>query len=232
MKTSIYIPVDYTCMSRLIEIVSVYNNAKVSPDEIIINAFGIEDENSLNILREIQSLGHTNTTIYARKTNGSMSDNRNYAKSLTKNDIVLFNDAMVCPSMKRVEEIKKYFEHTNTMIAHHLSYHYDVFFGHNVNVPDFGVIPSSDVYNRYYPFGVVGEPWMHTRTYGQEFGANGLDINSVCVRREVLDDVVWKNSYECELYQGRSNGDGYEFALETLYKYNRSDILNIPLTIV
>ena len=111
MRTSVYIPVDNTSMDKLKTIVSLYNTATVKPDEIIINAFGIHTEEFVSILRSVQELGYDNTTIYARKQDGEMSDNRNYALRQTTGDIILYHNPKTTPSTKRVEIIKKYFEY-------------------------------------------------------------------------------------------------------------------------
>lgn len=231
MKTSVFIPVDDTSMASLEDIVFAYNNAKIRPDEIIINAFGVEDETTLGILRNIQKMEYDNVVIYARKTSGSRADNYNYAKAQTNNEIVLFHNPKTIPSIKRVETVKNHFETTDSYVIHHVYMNFDIYFDRVDQITDLRPISSADLFKRYYPFGVIGEPWLMTHTYGQELGAQFLDVESVCVRSEVLDETKWKNNYECNLYLGKEDGLDFEFALETLYKYKRSVIMNIPLTI-
>ena len=232
MKTSIYIPVSNKSINRLYTIVEMYNVAEVRPDEIIINACGIDDEVSLGILRQIHDRKHDNVKIYARKTFDSIPDNSNYAKALTSGDLVMFHDPNVLPSTKRVDIVKKYFENHDILVLHHIGYTVDLYLDEKMVVDTTRVVQSSDLYSRYFPFRIKTDAWSFTRRYGQEFGVIGLDINSVCVRKEVLSENSWKNDYECEIYRGRKDGFGYEFALQNLYKYNKSDILNIPLTII
>ena len=232
MKTSVYIPVDNNSMDLLSSIVELYNIGEFPPDEIIINACGIDDEKSLGILKQIHEKNHKNVKIFARKTYDSVPDNVNYAKSLTNHEIVLLHDPKVLPSVKRCEIVKNYMTDCDVKVVHHTSYNFDVFFDDSVPVKYKNIVKSYDLYTRYFPFGEKLHAWQYTRRYGQEFGAQWVDINSVCVRREVLDEFEFKNDYGWELYRGNGDGMGYEFALETLYKYKRSEILNIPLTIV
>ena len=110
MKTSVYITVDTTSMSLLFSIVELYNIGDCCPDEIIINACGVDDEESLGILRKISDKKHENVKIFARKTFDSIPDNTNYAKSLTTHEIVIFHDPNVLPSVKRVEIVKNYIQ--------------------------------------------------------------------------------------------------------------------------
>jgi len=202
----------------------------VIPDEIIINADGVTDAESLNILRNIQSANHDNVKIFARKTDGSIADNRNYAKQLTMGDIVLFHNIDTIPSYTRVNLIKHFFEHFDVLVVNHtLSYNVDR--GIDGNMFE-GVISSNDLYKRYFPFHNRENVWQFTRTYGQEFGVENIDHESVCVRRDVLNDISWKNVFQYELYRGNGDGLYYEFELDTLYKYKKSEIINIPLTIV
>jgi len=230
MKTSVYIPTDNLSVDNLINIVTSYNNGLVAPDEIVINVDGVTDNHSLEILRSIQQLEYDNTTIYARKTVGSVADNRNYAKRLTTGDIVLFHSPKTIPSYTRVNLIKHFFEHFDVLVVNHtLSYNVD----RGIDGDMFeGVIYSEDLYKRYFPFNNRENAWQFTRTYGQEFGVENIDHESICVRREVIENVSWKNDFQYELYRGNKDGSCYEFELDTLYKYNKSEIINFPLTIV
>ena len=231
MKTSIYIPVDNTKLDKLVDIVKSYNAGSVIPDEIVINAMGITSQESIDTLREIQDLKQDNVVIYACKTNGTISENKNYASKITLNDIIMYHNPDMIPSMKRVEVVKRYFEDTDKCVVIHSQYNFDVFGSESIPVDNLRIIPSSTIYERYFPFKVKENAWQYTRTFGQELGGRYLDYESICVRKEVLNEFKWKNSFELEIYEGNYDGECYEFCIDTLYKYNRTDILNIPLTI-
>ena len=235
MKTSVYIPTDGWHIAKLDSIVEAYNRAKVRPDEIVINACGVENVKSLKILTKLYEKGYDNVKIYAKKTFESIADNMNLVTKVTENEIVLFHNPNVIPSVKRVEMVKNYFENNEIKVLHHTCFKYDLFLDGDLDlIPEEykTSIKSQDLYKRYFPFGDPSYVWQHTHHYGQEFNIHDLDNTSVCVHKSVLSDTKWKNDYEFELYRGYSNGMGYEFALETLYKYNKSDILNMPLTII
>lgn len=229
MKTSIYIPTDNLSVNNLINIVDIYNNGDVVPDEIIINVDSVVDTHSLEMLRNLYLLNYDNVIIFVRKTLGTLSENRNNAKKLTNGDLILYHDVNTIPNMNRVKIIKKYFETNDVMVANHtLSYNTD----YNINYDIYDIVKSEELYKRYFPFNVKEHVWGYTRTYGQEFGIHNVDHLSVCVRREVIENIEWKNDYQYDLYKGTGDGSGYEFELESLYKYNKSDILNVPLTII
>ena len=232
MKTSIYIPADNTSMSKLKTIVSMYNNGTVKPDEIVINVFGVYNEEYVSVLRSVQELGFDNVIIYARKLDGEMADNRNYALQHTTGDIVLYHNPKTYPSIKRVELIKKYFEENDVYVLHHNVYNYDIYTDNAIKTDNINCICASELYSRYFPFGHRESVWSYTKHYGQEFGAKAIDMDSVCVLRGVLAETKWKKPFEIELYQGFDDGMCYDFCLDTLYKYKKSGILDIPLTIV
>ncbi len=231
MKTSIFIPVDDTKLDNLVEIVKRYNDGSVIPDEIVINALGITDQASLDILRQVQDLKQENVIIFACKTEGTVSENKNYTLKLTTGDIVMYHNPYSFPSMKRVEVIKKYFEENDKYMVIHTNFNLDVFASDVIPLDNLREIHSQDLYRRYFPFNVRENAWQYTRTFGQELGVRYLDYDSLCIRREVMNEIKWKNQYELEIYRGSADGSGYEFCIDTLYKYNRTDILNIPLTI-
>ncbi len=110
MKTSIFIPVDNTQLTKLVDIVERYNAGTVIPDEIVINAMGIVSQESIDQLRRVQDLKHDNVRIYACKTNSTVPENKNYTLKTAYGDIILYHNPLMLPSVKRVEIIKKYFE--------------------------------------------------------------------------------------------------------------------------
>lgn len=232
MKTSVYIPVEITYLKNLEPIISIYNSGSVVPDEIVLNVFSLDDEESLTYLRELQDKGYGNLKIYARKTYGSLAENMNYAERLTDGDIVLFHDCRKYPSEKRIEVVQKHFDNNDTYILNHTSFTFDVAVG--VNLDKVKIVSSPEMCKRYFPFNELGDVWRHGRYYGEAFNIRGVDMNSVCVRREVLENTKWKESFELEYYKGSDPlyGSLYDFCFETLYKYKKSDIINIPLTIV
>ena len=231
MNVSVYIPIDIKYIEKIDLIISLYNNGSVIPYEIIVNVFGLVDEKPLNILRDLQKHGHENLKIYARKTHGTITENMNYASSLTSGDIILFHDCSRYPSLRRVDVISDYFKVHDVVGVHHTSYTSDIIDG--VNLDKINSITSHEIYNKYFPFNDYSDTWRYCRHYGDDF-IRGIDNKSLCVKREVLDAIKFKESYELEIYKGNDYiiGSIYEFSLETMYKYNKSNIVNVPLTIV
>ena len=231
MKTSIFIPVNDGNISNIKNIILSYNNGTIIPDEIVINAIGVEDEITLSYLREVQKLKYDNVKIYSCKTHMYDSENMNYANTLTTGDIIMYHNPLSVPSTKRVEIIKNHFDTEDSLVVHHQFFGTDEL--NSITVDKYTVIESKTLYDRYYPFKDKYGPWQFTKTYGQEVGAVYIDYESVCVKREVLDRVKWKTPYQLELYKGdKFKGMCYEFCLETLYIYNRSEVIMLPLTVI
>jgi len=232
MTASVYIVADDDTKNNLYDIVCAYNSANIKPDEIVINAYGVNNDNFVEILRKIKTPDNNNVILYARKSYGSIDLGLNGASSLTNKDIVLFHNIKTIPNSKRVEIVKNYFENYGVYVLHHTYNHNSVDIDDNSIFNSDFLFKYDKLYSRYYPFNEQYNAWQYTRTYGQELGVDKVDMYSVCVNRVVLNNIKWKNQYQYELYRGSGDGCGYEFALENLYKYKKCDILNVPLTIM
>jgi len=227
MDVSIYIPVVDSC-DKLYDIISTYNSSSIKPKEIIVNAFGVDNQKSVNSLKRIYDLRYDNVYIYVKKVYGTESENRNHAYRLTRGDIISFHDCSKLPSVNRVDILSKYFESGNLSCIHHTSHTKDI----SNNINDNYIIDTKQLYSRYFPFNIRQDCWQYTRNYGQEFSIKNIDMGSVSVLRSVLIKNKWKEPYQCELYRGNGCGTYYEFALENLYTYRESIIIDTPLTIV
>lgn len=229
MTISVYIPVNDENLDKLKQIVYIYNTGTIIPDEIVINGYGIDSEDNVNYLMDIMK-EHDNVIVYAKKSRGELSHNNNMACTLTKGDIIMYNDPEMFPSCMRVELVKEQFD-DGAIAVHHTTYHYDVLSG-DINLNKIKVLSSNELYERYFPFKQLDHVWNYARTYGTELGVRYVDIKSISIRREVLNDIKWKESHQITLYKGNDDGQFYDFAIETLYKYNKSVILQVPLTII
>lgn len=232
MTISVYIPTDGGRLSRLDEIINIYNSGTLIPDEIVISAFNVITEDQLSYLKDIHSKKYGNVKIYAGKNLGTIAENQNYALKFTIGDIVAFHDPQKYPSIKRIEIIKQFFETYDIKILHHTaSMRNDIFVDNEFSFERVDIIQSDEIYRRYFPFKTMKNSWVCCRTYGQEFSIQ-VDMSSMCVSRELLTNIKWKERFECELYRGNSDGCGYEFSMESLYTYNKSLITGTPLTVV
>jgi len=228
MNISVYIPLTYNNMSRIVDIVETYDNGTVKPDELVINVFGVTEQKHIDILKSVYDLNLNYVKIFVQKTIGSDADNLNFAKTLTHKEIISYHNPNTIPSQFRIEYIKNYFENNDIFVLNHvLGYNKDIQY-----IPQYDKALSEHLYKRYFPFGVLNHSWNYTRTYGGEFGIKNIDYSSVSIRREVFDDVSWKNDYEYDLYKGNGVGLYYEFHIETLYKYKKSNIVGLELTFI
>jgi len=228
MTVSVYIPTDSSRLSYLDSIINMYNSGTVKPDEIVISAFNVINDEHLTLLRDIHNKHYDNVKIYAGKNLGTPAENQNNAVKFTTGDVVAFHDPQKDPSAIRIEMMKKIFE-SDIKILHHPSSTYEQF--HKVCPVGYDSIPSDQIYQRYFPLRGVKNTWICCRNYGQEFSFI-VDMLSICTTREMLQNVKWKESYDCEYYRGNSEGFAYEFSMEILYTYNRSLIIGSPLTFI
>jgi hypothetical protein len=231
MSISVYIPTDGERLSKLDDIINIYNNGTLKPDEIVISAFCVVKEEHLTYLRDIHNKKYDNVKIYAGKNLGTTAENLNYALKFTIGDLVLFHDPLKYPSVVRVEMVKQLFETQDINVLHHPSSVSEGFADRTFSLEHMDIIRSDEIYRRYFPLRGVKNSWICCRNYGQEFSIIA-DMSSICTTREMLTNIKWKERHECEYYRGNSEGFGYEFSMEILYTYNKSLIIGSPLTVI
>jgi len=231
MTISVYIPTDGNRLSKLDEIISIYNNGSVKPDEIVISAFAVETEEHLSYLRNIHNKKYDNVSIYAGKSLGTLAENQNNSLKFTTGDIIAYHDPEKYPCIKRIEIVKQCFETYDINTLHHTSHNRDLFLDNSFSFEHMNIIKSDELYKRYFPFNNLKDSWRYSRTYGQEFSMQ-VDMPSMCVSRDVVKNLKWKERYECQLYRGNDEGMYYELSMESLSIYKKSLITGSPLTIV
>lgn len=230
MKTSIYIPSIPRSFDNLKNIIDIYNSGTVIPDEIIINASGVDNQYKVDQLISLKDLNIPNVGIYAQKLLVSAGVNRRQSKDITTGDIILYQDDDDLPSPNRVEVVKHYFENYDIMALNHtINYNTSVPAYTGLDYSKIRVVSSDELTKRYLPFGRLDDVWNHTRYYGIEFGFR-IGTGVICIRREVLDEIEWKDKHLVSLCKKQDGtGEDYDFCLETLYKFNKSILIDIPL---
>jgi hypothetical protein len=232
MKTTVYIPTTSDHLPKLDEIISIYNNGTVKPDEIVVSVFNVNTEDHIKYLKDIHSKNYGNVFLYAGKVLGTLAENRNNTLKFTTGDLMIYHDSNKLPSIRRVETIKQCFEKYDINILHHSTFSRDLFEEYEFSFDTMEIVTSDLLYKRYFPFKDSNGCWQFTRNYGQEFSITGIDMESVSVKREVLEKYKWKEPFECEMYRGNGEGLFYEFSLGNLYTYNKSMITGSPLTVI
>jgi len=226
----VYVNANVDSLNNLKNIMVSYNNSDDIPDEIVFNVTGIESEEHLSILKDLYREKYSNVHIYATKSHSSKAKEYNKAVVLTTGDFVVFNPPNRIPSSKRMEITKHFTSLGKYGILHNCCYSVDAL-NDGYEIENIKTISSDMLFARYYPFKEQYGCWRYTRTYGSEFGLKSVDMESPVVYRDILKVTKWKEPFECKLYHGNSDGMSYEFALETLYTYKKSLIIDLPLTI-
>jgi len=228
MRISVYIPTDDKTIHNVRKIIEMYNSVDEKPYEIIVNAFGVDNENILTQMKDITNLKIPNVKVYGSKRHSTTAENMNLGMTLCSGDILMYHNSVMFPSLKRCEIIKNIFSTTDIVCLTHPYHNYDV--ANMVENIKYRTVESQEIYERYFPFKTLFNVWDMTRTYGVEFGVRTADFGSVCVKRDV--GIKWKETHQIEHYKGASNGMYYDFLIDTLYTYNKSVIIDIPLTII
>lgn len=229
MKTTVFIPALPKSLKNLNNIIEVYNNGTVKPDEIIINISMVNND-IVKYLMDLKNLQY-NIKLFTHQYKMDAGTNRQMAKYLATGDIILYQDDDDIPSERRVEIVKNFFEHTDIMcLAHGYVYNKELPDISNICVEDIKTISSSILYRKYFPNGKLEECKNITDAYGGEFNI-AVCAGPICIRKEVLDVIKWKNNQEITLckYGSIGKGEDYDFCMEVLHKYNMSILIDIPL---
>ncbi len=211
--------------TKISKIVNIYNSGTVVPDEIVINITNITDNISLGLFLELKET-NPNVFLYANKIYDIDTHFRKKTLTLCKSDIILYQTDDVVPHPQRIEIIKHYFDNYDILAISHPT-------GFNaspvLDINNITVIESNELYRRYFPHKNINNAIYYTRHFGVEFNIN-VDMSGICIRREVLDKVQWKDDFEVSLHPSSTCfGAYYDFCLETLYTYNKSILINVPL---
>ena len=231
MKISVYIPSIPRSFDNLKNIIDIYNSGTLVPDEIVIHASDVGSKESVAALTKLKKLEYPNVKIYAHKLLVSAGKNREMTLELTTGDLIIYQDDDDLPSKRRVEIIKYFFDNHDIVALNH-----GIFFNKPlVEIPDsvdlnsIRYVTSDELTKRYLPFGELADVWRYSKWYGIEFGIQ-IGTGVVSVKREVLNEVHWKDLHEISLC-GKEDGTGedYDFCMETLHKFNKSMLINAPL---
>lgn len=207
-------------------ILEAYKVGTKQPDEIVV---ALSECDSVPA-SELDALVKKGVKLFPMKEVGSSAMNRQNGSDLSTGDLIIYQDADDLPHPRRVEIIDWFFGISDIV---HLNHSY--FRDHSY--PKIGMIKilrSDVIYNTYFPNKVFEESRTITPSYGPNLGftENGVEIpvhtGAVAIRREVLKQVRWKEVKDMLLVKHYRYED-YEFCLETVFKFNKSIIIDAKL---
>lgn len=213
MKITVFIPSIPRSFGNLKNIIDVYNNGSVVPDEIIINASNVDDSHK----GVLESLIHDNVTVYMHSDLMCAGMNRQMAKEYASGDIIIYQDDDDLPSKYRVETCEKIFNDNDILVLNH---NYGIVGDTDINPDNIVKISSQDLYDTYFPNGDMKECKNITTGYGSHFGIN-ITAGAVCIKKEVLDTIKWKTKKDVTLW-----AEDYEFCMEALFTLNKSMLID------
>ena len=214
--------------AMMTKIVNAYNSGTVVPDEIAINITDITDNISLGSFLDLKEM-NPNVFLYANRIFDTDAHFRKKSLTLVSSDIILYQTDNAIPHRQRVEIIKDLFDNNDIVAVSHPT---SVNASSVLEINHIQRIESDILFRRYFPHNNKFNAIQYTRHFGLEFNIK-TDMANICIRRDVLNRIHWKDDFEVELYPKQDCfGAYYDFCLETLYTYNKSMVIDAPLTIV
>lgn len=226
MLNSVVIPCIPKHFDNLFNILNAFKYGSKQPDEIIV---ALSECGSIGQDR-LDSLTNLGVKLSTIPEVGSSARNRQNGSNLATGDIIIYQDADDIPHPRRVEVISWLFDISDIVHLNHSYYK-------GSNIPDIHsikAVKSDTLYNTYFPNGVFEECKFITTAYGGDIGfvEDGVGIpihaGAVAIRREVLQQVKWREADEMVLFNHYRYED-YEFNLEVLFKYKKSMVIDAKL---
>ena len=224
-KISVFIPTIPDHFTYLDKILPIYIDKSVEkPDEIVVSVSQCDDIPNLKFItnkyKDVKFLLHKDALL--------SGPNRQFSNQC-KGDIIVYHNSNALPHIQRLQIIKHFFNKYDIV---HLNHSYDTKKNYNENIidikKDITVIRTGPLYRKYYPHKNLKE-CIKYNTYGGDF-ENVIDyVHSgiTCIRKEVLNHIKWKHPNELNFVKNELTfGDDYEFNMETLFKYNKSMIID------
>ncbi len=212
--------------SNLDNILDAFKVGTKQPDEIIV---ALSESGSID-KSQLDSLLSKGIKLVTIAELGSSARNRQNGSNIATGDIIIYQDADDLPHPRRVEITSWLFDTCDIVHLNHSYYR-----GSEIPQVDlFRSVKSDTLYNTYFPNGVFEECKNITTAYGGDIGfvENGVGVpihaGAVAIRREVLQQVKWKEANEMALFQHYRYED-YEFNLEVLFRYNKSLVIDAKL---
>jgi hypothetical protein len=233
MTTSVFIPAIPNHFNNLDNVLDIYlNKSTVKPDEIIVSMSDYTKINSDDI--RILVTKYNTVKFFLFENVMLAGPNRQVSKNLTNCDIIIYQDADDLPHIQRVEVINHFFnnydiQHLNHSYVNNLSLsNYNEDF---ININDINIVNSDEIYNTFFPNKSLTECASITNAYTLKYHTHA---GAVAIRREVLNDIFWKDRHELSYSPGWDDpnykgAEDYEFCMETLFKYNKSIIIDSPI---
>jgi hypothetical protein len=219
MKTTVFIPTTPNHIKYVPKIIDTYLAGTCLPDEIIVSIsmahmIGKETKDIL-VQKGAKILEHNSQML--------IGPNKQWSKEHSEGDIILYNDSDDFPHRQRIEIVKKIFEKYDIL---HMTHSYkrvphDMDF--DINFDDIKIVESDTLHNLYFPNGDFKECTKITQAYGG--GAMMTHAGVPCIRKELLDTIIWKHPSKYLL----GICEDYEFCMETLFKHKKSITIDAEL---
>jgi len=227
VKTSIFIPSIPKNFNNVFNIVDIYLNGTIKPDEIIVNLSMFQQIDPI-IINNFVNKYHDKVMLNLIKERLYAGPNRQMAANLCSGDIILYQDDDDLPHKRRVEIVKKYFENDSKIL---LLNHSFVLNNEKINnnFDKIKEVYSNELYNRYFPENKLTDCLKYTGAFGGGFNFP-VHAGIVSIRKEVLQKIKWKGPNELLFApHPRTKTEDYEFNMEALYYLKSHVVIDAPL---
>jgi len=231
MKTSLVIPCTPNHFANnLFSVLKSYENGTVEPDEVIISLsqspllknYKIDPEylkyfslcSKGEVFKKFKIISHKE-----KKTHGP---NRQAGSVESTGDVIIYGDADDLAHPQRVEIIKYFFKNYDIV---HLNHRWagDIKKSKNFILKDIKHFSSNELHAHYFSKnGLKG-----CVDVSKSYGGGVMDCTTtghVSIRKEVLKKIGWKDWQDLW-----APAEDYEFCMETLYTFNKSILIDVPL---
>jgi hypothetical protein len=228
MKYCVFIPSIPKRFDKLENLVDIYNVGTVKPDEIIINASEVNNENYI-ILIDLFNKKIDNLKIIPHQIHLDAGTNRQQALYISTSNIIIYQDDDDLPSNNRVEIIKWFFENKDIVCLNH-SYVYNEGLKidpNGLNINNINIIESDNIYKKYFPNNKL-EDCKSINSYGEGFGFP-VCAGACSIKKEILKQVEWKNNDLISLCKFAPKGEDFDFCMDVLFRFNKSIMIDSKL---
>jgi hypothetical protein len=226
MKIIVFIPTFPRDFNYLDEIINMYINGSILPNNIIISvgSYNFKYKDFFDNLEKKYPL-----VKIIRDNKKLLAAENRYKVKFYDFDIVVYQDSDDCPHPDRIKIVKYYFEKYPDLMHLHHSYKIDNCKFEKIDLSKINENTSDIVYKNY--FDIKSKKFEHKKRL-QAFNLFNYRIHAGVgiYKKEVIDTIDWSSYNFRFMYDNPENiGEDYEYMMKTIEKYNKGLFIDADL---
>jgi len=175
MDISVVIPCIFFHFKHIPDLLNLYKNQTLNPDEIIISV--TESDKILNDIEKVESKNYPfNLVIIKNKEKLRAGLNRQIGSDVAKNKYIIYQDADDMPHNQRVEIMNYFFTKKN---ANHITH----------------LVTSSPRELVKEPYIMDSIKYIEWRRRENRPGFRGTTVGNVGIKKDILNDIKWSEHF-------------------------------------